>query len=221
MRVARARSERPCPRTVRSSFGGRTAQTAAEITDPPPPSPSAPAALGRAPSVEPCAETGEHFGHLWHKVVIDLALFNDDDAGASRTEESVDHLESEPREAFAVLHDNEPELRLRQRLEQLGAGRVHTRPDLGNHLVHLDAMALRMLEQPQLLPIQTGSLLAGRDACVRHGEEPSVVDDPHVPELADTHRVELCRKRPEVDHLPSGSGSDPMQLCPAGKTDAP
>ena len=46
-------------------------------------------------------------------------------------------------------------------------------------------------------------------------------DAGHVPALADTHRVELCAKRPEVDHLPSGAGSDPMQLCPTGKTDAP
>ena len=111
-------------------------------------------ALRRTPSVEPCAEAGEHFGHVADQFVVDLALLKYEHPASSCTKNRVNHLEAETREAFAVLDNDEAKLWPGQCLEKLRARRVETGPHFGDDLVDWQASALRVLEQAQLLPIQ-------------------------------------------------------------------
>ena len=119
--------------------------------------------------MEPCAEAGEHFGHVADQFVVDLALFKYEHPASSCTKNRVNRLEAETREAFAVLDNNEGRAVAWTVPWGASGRRVETGPHFGNCLVDWQAPTLRVLEQVQLLPVQIGTLVVGRDLCEPDG----------------------------------------------------
>ena len=64
------------------------------------------------------------------EVVIDLAVFDDDDTAAPAAQQRIDHVESETGEPIPMLDQNPAKTRIPQELEKLAPRAVQSRPDL-------------------------------------------------------------------------------------------
>ena len=67
------------------------------------------------------------FGHVADKVVVDLAVVEDDYPAAAGAQQRIDPVEAETSEPVTMLHDEPAESRIRQRLEELPARAVESR----------------------------------------------------------------------------------------------